>query len=72
VREQGKSGWSDFTCLGGVVYAPGKIDKEESMDWRERCGKKLVSAREAMNVVRNGDSDFREELKKEAKRIYPL
>jgi acyl-CoA hydrolase len=26
------------------------------MDWRERCGKKLVSAQEAMKAVRNGDT----------------
>jgi acyl-CoA hydrolase len=26
------------------------------MDWRERCGKKLVSARDAMKVVQSGDS----------------
>ena len=26
------------------------------MDWRERCGNKLVSAREAMKAVRDGDS----------------
>lgn len=26
------------------------------MDWRERCGNKLVSAREALRAVRNGDT----------------
>src|SRR5438093_11509579 len=26
------------------------------MNWRERCGKKLVSAQEAMRSVRNGDT----------------
>src|SRR5262245_18170371 len=26
------------------------------MDWRERCGKKLVSTREAMKIVQNGDT----------------
>ena len=26
------------------------------MDWRERCGKKLVTAQEAMKAVRNGDT----------------
>lgn len=26
------------------------------MDWRERCGNKLVSAREALKAVRNGDT----------------
>ena len=26
------------------------------MDWRERCGKKLVSAQEALKAVRNGDT----------------
>jgi 4-hydroxybutyrate CoA-transferase len=32
------------------------MDKEGSMNWRERCGKKLVSVREAMRVAQNGDS----------------
>ncbi|MBI3300878.1 MAG: butyryl-CoA:acetate CoA-transferase, partial [Deltaproteobacteria bacterium] len=26
------------------------------MDWRERCGNKLVSAQEALKAVRNGDT----------------
>jgi 4-hydroxybutyrate CoA-transferase len=39
-----------------VWYAPAKIPKEDPMDWRERCANKLVSPREAMKTVRNGDS----------------
>src|SRR5581483_11903484 len=30
--------------------------KENRMNWRERCGNKLVSAQEAMKAVRNGDT----------------
>ena len=26
------------------------------MDWRERCGNKLVAAQEALKAVRNGDT----------------
>jgi acyl-CoA hydrolase len=39
-----------------LVYAPAKIHKEGYMDWRERCGNKLVSAQEALRAVRNGDT----------------